>query len=223
MYELTCCSAYGVRRKKRHYTKHTSAKLMDLAQHSPAKFWKRFRKKGRSVPVADLDKWMAHFEKLLIVPRSDDYVDSHMFDVHPVDLPSAAALNTAIHPDEVVAAITALKRNKSSDLYGMRIPYKSSLMLFLTWLVQFQLSSIMSLTQLFLPHSQLDASALSSRAEMNMIWTITVASLSVLFCLSCMLQCWSGASVVGLKIRGLGQQGKLASDVTIARQTTSSS
>ncbi len=33
---------------------------------------------------------------------------------------SAAALNTVIHPDEVIAAITALKRNKSSDLYGMR-------------------------------------------------------------------------------------------------------
>ncbi|DBA92192.1 TPA: hypothetical protein ACH3X1_015902 [Trebouxia sp. C0004] len=42
-----------------------------------------------------------------------------MVGVHPADLPSAAALNTAIHPDEVVAAITALKRNKSSDLYGM--------------------------------------------------------------------------------------------------------
>ena len=109
-----------VRRKKRHHTKHTSAKLMDLARHSPAKFWKRFRKKGKSVPIADLDKWMAHFEKLLNVPRSDGYVDSHMFDVHPADLPSAAALNTAIHPDEVLAAITALKRNKSSDLYGMR-------------------------------------------------------------------------------------------------------
>jgi len=65
-----------VRRKKHHYTKHTSAKLMDLAQRSPAKLWKRFRKKVRSVPVADLDKWMAHFEKLLNVPRSDDYVDS---------------------------------------------------------------------------------------------------------------------------------------------------
>jgi len=39
----------------------------------------------------------------------------------------------------------------------------------------------------------------------------------------CMLQCWRGASVAGLKIMGSGQQGKLASDVTIARQTTSSS
>jgi len=37
-----------VRRKKRHYTKHTSAKLMDLAKHSPARFWKRFRKKGKN-------------------------------------------------------------------------------------------------------------------------------------------------------------------------------
>ena len=92
---------------------------MDLAKHSPAKFWKRFRKKGKSVPIADLDKWMAYFEKLLNVARSDDHVDSHMFDVHPADVPSAAALNTVIHPDEVIAAITALKRNKSSDLYGI--------------------------------------------------------------------------------------------------------
>ena len=77
----------AVRRKKRHYTKHTSAKLMDLAKHSPAKFWMRFRKKGKSVPIADLDKWMAYFEKLLNVARSDDHVDSHMFDVHPADVP----------------------------------------------------------------------------------------------------------------------------------------
>ncbi len=43
-----------------------------------------------------------------------------MFDVHPADPPGATALNTAIHPDEVLAAITALKRNNSCDLYGMR-------------------------------------------------------------------------------------------------------
>ena len=82
----------AVRHKKRHHTKHTSAKLIDLAKLSPAKFWKRFWKKGEPDPIADLDKWMAHFEKLLNVPRSDGYVDSHMFDVHPADLPSAAAL-----------------------------------------------------------------------------------------------------------------------------------
>lgn len=87
---------------------------MDLAKHSSANFWKRFRKKGKSVPIADLDKLMAHFGKLLNVPSSDGDVDSHTFDVHPADVPSAATLNTAIHFDEVIAAINALKRNKSS-------------------------------------------------------------------------------------------------------------
>ena len=42
------------------------------------------------------------------------------FDVHPADLPSTAAQNTAIHPDESLAAITALKPNNSSDLHGMQ-------------------------------------------------------------------------------------------------------
>lgn len=65
---------------------------------------------------------MAHIEKLLNV-SSDGCVDSHMFDVlpgsqgrrdaGPADLPSAAAL---IHPDEVLAAISVLKRKQSSDI-----------------------------------------------------------------------------------------------------------
>ena len=108
------------RRKKRHYTKHTSAKLTDLAKHSPAKFWKRFWQKGKTVPIADLDKWMSHFDKLLNIPRNNLSSDSHMFDMHPPDLPSAAALNASIAVDEVVAAVGALKHNKASDLFGMR-------------------------------------------------------------------------------------------------------
>ena len=43
-----------------------------------------------------------------------------MFDMHPPDLPSAAALNASIAVDEVVAAVGALKRHKASDLFGMR-------------------------------------------------------------------------------------------------------
>ena len=108
-----------VRRKKRHYTQNVAAKLTDLAKESPARFWKRFRQKGRTLPVADLDKWMRHFEKLLKVPMQDNSLEAHLFDVHLPDLPSAA-LNTTISPDEVSAAIKALKRNKAYDLYGMR-------------------------------------------------------------------------------------------------------
>ena len=109
-----------LRRKKRHYTQHVAAKLTDLAKESPARFWKRFRQKGRTLPVADLDKWMRHFEKLLSVPMPNNSADTHLFDVNLPDLPSAAALNTTISTDEVSAAIKALKRNKASDLYGMR-------------------------------------------------------------------------------------------------------
>lgn len=50
----------------------------------------------------------------------ENSADAHLFDAHLPDLPSAAALNTTISPDEVSAAIKALKRNKASDLYGMR-------------------------------------------------------------------------------------------------------
>ena len=96
-------------------------------------------------------------------------------------------------------------------------------MLPLTWLVQFQLSSIMSLTQLFLPHSQLDASALFSKGgderDLDKYRSIIVGT--VLFKLyATVLE--RRASVVGLKIMWLEQQGKLASDMTIACQTTSS-
>ena len=63
---------------------------------------------------------MRHFEKLLNVPMQDNSADAHLFDVHLPDLPSAAALNTTISPDEVSDAIKALKSNKASDLYGMR-------------------------------------------------------------------------------------------------------
>lgn len=53
--------------------------------------------------------------------------------------------------------------NATSPLIYMLCDLSLSLMLLLIWLVQCQLSSIMSLTHLFLPHSQLDASALFSR------------------------------------------------------------
>ena len=109
-----------VRRKKRQHTKHTAAKLADLAKHSPAKFWKRFRQKGHATPIADLDKWMSHFDKLLNAPPTHDARDCHLFDVHLADLPDALPLNMPISHNEVLAAITAVKRNKASDLYGMR-------------------------------------------------------------------------------------------------------
>ena len=42
----------------------------------------------------DLDKWMAHVDKLLNVPLCDDSVDTHLFDVNLPHLPSAASLNS---------------------------------------------------------------------------------------------------------------------------------
>ena len=63
---------------------------------------------------------MSHSDKLLNISRNKLSSDSHMFDMHPPDLPSAAALNASIAVDEVVAAVGALKRNKASDLFGMR-------------------------------------------------------------------------------------------------------
>ncbi len=95
---------------------------LDLAKHSPAIPWKHFKEKGKSVVMAALDRRMANFDKLPSLPSSNIYADSHLFDVHPADVPCAAALNTNIcpHKFEVTAAIDALKRNKSSDLYGMQ-------------------------------------------------------------------------------------------------------
>ena len=49
---------------------------MDLAKHSPTKSWKHFKGKGKPVVIAALDRWMAQLDKLLILPRSDDYADS---------------------------------------------------------------------------------------------------------------------------------------------------
>ena len=63
---------------------------MDFAKYS--KVLEALQKKDKSVPIADSDKWMAQFEKLLNVPRSAGYVAFHMSNVHPADLPSAAAL-----------------------------------------------------------------------------------------------------------------------------------
>ena len=60
-----------LRRKKRHYTQHVAAKLTDLATESPARFWKGFRRKCRTLPVADLHKRMSYFENLLNVPMQD--------------------------------------------------------------------------------------------------------------------------------------------------------
>ena len=86
-----------------------------------------------------------------------------MFDVHPADLPSAAALNTAIHPDEVLAAITALIRNKSSDLYGVRFEFIIDAASHLAIPDTAVFNNVFGTS--FLPHSPLDASALFSRAE----------------------------------------------------------
>lgn len=53
-----------VRHNKPLFTRHNAAKLADFAKHSPTKFWKHFRQEGKSLPAVDMDKWMAHFDRL---------------------------------------------------------------------------------------------------------------------------------------------------------------
>ena len=161
-----------VRRKNRHYTQHVAAKLTDLAMESPARFWKHFRQKGRTLPVADLDKWMRHFEKLLNVPMQDNSADAHLFDVHLPDLPSAAALNTTISPDEVSAAIKALKRNKASDLYGMHSEFIIDAASMLVTPISIVFNTVFD-TDFPATHS---VGRLFSNQVISKIWTITVVS-----------------------------------------------
>ena len=63
---------------------------------------------------------MSHFDKLLNVPTTSNTPDTHLFDVHLPGLPNPLPLNMPICLDEFSAAITALRRNKACDLYGMR-------------------------------------------------------------------------------------------------------
>ena len=63
---------------------------------------------------------MSHFDKLLNVPPAYNACDLHLFDIHLADLPDLLPLNMPIPHSELLAAITAVKSNKASDLYGMR-------------------------------------------------------------------------------------------------------
>ncbi len=143
---------------------------------------------------------MAHFDKLLSVPRSSGMLTLTCLMFTPAELPSATALNTAICPDEVSIAIGVLKRNKSFDLYGMRSEFINDAASHLTGPISIVLNNIFGTS---FPTSQSIGRLCpifegGDEHDMDNYHGITVGTV----CLSCMLQFWRGASVAGLNIMG---------------------
>ena len=116
------------RRKKRAFNKYKAAKIADLAKSNPRKFWQMYKIKAKQPAITDKGQWKDSFEALLNVAlddagslQSDGLVGNLQDSSQNTDRESS--LSAPIVPSEVEAAIKTLKRNKSSDLEGMRAEY----------------------------------------------------------------------------------------------------
>jgi hypothetical protein len=113
-----------VRRKKRWFNKHRAAKLVDLAKHNPAAFWRIFKSKKLAKVMANCDPkaWEEYFANLLNAVSVFDKVDTSR-NVHRCNGAENTVLSRPIEAKEVEAAIKALKRNKMADMDGLVAEY----------------------------------------------------------------------------------------------------
>jgi Reverse transcriptase (RNA-dependent DNA polymerase) len=106
------------RRKKRTFNKYKAAKIADVAKANPRRFWQMYKVKASATPITDLQQWKQSFESLLNVENVGG-VSGNGGSNNGGD----SGLSAGIQPAEVGAAIKSLKRNKASDLGGMRAEY----------------------------------------------------------------------------------------------------
>jgi Reverse transcriptase (RNA-dependent DNA polymerase)/Endonuclease/Exonuclease/phosphatase family len=123
------------KRKKREFNRARAAKLVDLAKNNPSRFWKMYKVKKSGSPITDKLQWKTSFERLLnipIVPPGDNGVahsdllgldGGEGVEVEGLLDSDRGVLNRVITAGEVEIGIAAMKRNKSSDLGGIRAEY----------------------------------------------------------------------------------------------------
>jgi exonuclease III len=99
---------------KEKFNVRERAELSNLAKNSPKSFWKHFKKNKSKVGTSSsptLDEFHAHFKDVL---GGDKPLVSDEANVADENYNTVDMLDTAITLDEVLTAISLLKRNKSS-------------------------------------------------------------------------------------------------------------
>jgi len=125
------------RRWKRYYNAQTAARMMDDLKHKPSKFWHGYKgvKAASTRLPFDMADVTSYWSTLFNAPNTGDLREvygsvetlvhtlSSTSNAHADDMLAAATLNQPISPDEVLAALKALKSGKTHDMDGMFSEY----------------------------------------------------------------------------------------------------
>ena len=114
-------------RKKKLWNEARLAQLLEDARHSPANFWRVFRKKGKTLKIESAVQWYKYFKQLLAAPNISPTTCSPLPPIPPdVTARRAAAagsLNSPFSELEVGSAIQRLRKNKAAGIDGMKAEF----------------------------------------------------------------------------------------------------
>jgi hypothetical protein len=112
--------------KKKQWCAARVAKLVHDARHSPANFWRQFRKKGKPIKLQCMSQWYEYFKKLFSPVLHGHNCPS----LPPLPADQMAAwetavghLNATISRQEVEEAARRLRKNKAAGIDGMHAEF----------------------------------------------------------------------------------------------------
>lgn len=116
-----------IARRKKLWTQERLARLIDDAHHSPAAFWRQYRKKGKASKLVSAARWFSYF-KLLFSPPNHRAATPPPLPPIPTDAAArwaeaAASLNSPITAGEVDTCLDRLRKNKAAGYDGMRAEF----------------------------------------------------------------------------------------------------
>lgn len=114
-------------RRKKTWTEERLARLIEDACHSPAAFWRQFRKKGKASKLVSAARWFSYFQKLFSPPKARTAAPPPLPPLPPETASrwaaAAESLNAPITPGEVEACLDRLRKNKAAGYDGMRAEF----------------------------------------------------------------------------------------------------
>ena len=113
--------------KKKLWNEARLARLLEDARHSPASFWRAYRKKGKAAKIESAVQWFTYFKGLFskgkprcgTLPRLAPLPESQVAQ----RTTAAIGLNNPITSGEVESAVKKLRRNKACGLDGIKAEF----------------------------------------------------------------------------------------------------
>lgn len=114
-------------RKKKLWNEARLARLVEDARHSPAAFWRQYRKKGKTIKLVSAVQWFTYCQKLFSPPSKRTATPPPLPPLPPETAAqwavAAEELNAHITASEVEACLDRLRRNKAAGFDGMRAEF----------------------------------------------------------------------------------------------------